>query len=153
MRRAVFLVAWFFALEALWAVLVGTRQTTELIAGLGAAAAGAVFAEVLRTRGLLDYSTDRRLLAKAWKLPWLVPFDFGVAAWVLLRSLARGRRVRGSWVTVPFPTETGATGRWQRAFAVAMSNGASNALVVDLRDDEALMHALEPELFSARKVL
>jgi hypothetical protein len=152
-RRAVSFAAWFVTLEVLWAVLVGTRQSTELIAGLVASAVGAGFAQVLRAQGLLDYSVDPHLLAKAWKLPWLVPFDFGVATWVLVRALARGRRVRGRWVTVPFPTAPGATGRWQRAFAVTTSNGAANAIVVDLRDDEAVMHALEPHVFSARTVL
>jgi hypothetical protein len=152
-RRVVAFAWWFAGLEVLWAVLVGTRQSTELIAGLGAAAVGAGFAQLLRSEGLLDYAVDRRLLAKAWKLPWLVPFDFGVATWVLARSLARGRRVRGRWVTVPFPTAPGATGCWQRAFAVATSNGAANALVVELDEDEAVLHALEPSIFSARRVL
>ena len=153
MRRVRSFAAWFAALALLWAALVGTLQSTELAVGLGAAAVGAGLAEALRTRGLLDYSPDPRLLAKAWKLPWLVPFDFAVATWVLLRSLTRRERVRGTWVTVSFPTATHAKGRWQRAFAVSASNGAANAIVVDLRDDEALLHALEPELFSARTVL
>jgi hypothetical protein len=152
-RRAASFAAWFVALELLWAVLVGTRQSTELIAGLGAAAVGAGFAQLLSARGLFAYSVDWRLLAKSWKLPWLVPFDFGVATWVLVRSLAHGRRVRGRWVTVPFRTAPGARGRWQRAFAVATSNGAANAIVVDFHDGEAVMHALEPAIFSGRTVL
>jgi hypothetical protein len=152
-RRATSLLLWFLVLEGLWAVLVGTRQSTELIAGLAAAAIGAAFAEVLRSRGLLAYAVDPGLLAKAWKLPWLVPFDFAVVTWVLVRSLARGRRVRGSWVTVPFPTEPGPRGRWQRAFGTTLANGAPNALPVELRGDEALMHALAPGVFSARTVL
>jgi hypothetical protein len=152
-RRALSFAAWLVALEGLWAVLVGTRQSTELIAGLGAAAAGAAFAEALRSHGLLVISPDPRLLARAWRLPWLVVFDFGLVTWVLVGSLARGRRVRGRWVRVPFRRAPGPRGRWQRAFAVATSNGAANALVVDFRDDEALMHALEPKAVSARTVL
>ncbi|MFL5928589.1 MAG: hypothetical protein ACJ77E_16780 [Gaiellaceae bacterium] len=151
-RVASFLV-WFVALEVLWAVLVGTTQSTELLAGLAAAAIGAAFVEVLRSLRFFEYRVDSRLLLKAWKLPWLVPFDFGVATWALVRSLARGRRVRGRWVRVPFATDIGPTGRWERAFGVATANGAANAIVVDLAGDEALMHALEPDLFSARTVL
>ncbi|MFL5953386.1 MAG: hypothetical protein ACJ76I_04665 [Gaiellaceae bacterium] len=153
MRRALRFFAWFVALELLWAVLVGTRQSTELVAGLGASALGAGFAELLRSQGLMGYSVDWPLLAKAWKLPWLVPFDFGVATWVLVRALVHRRRIRGRWVTVPFRTAPGSAGRWERAFAVATSNGAANAIVVDLRDDEALMHALDSTIFTARTVL
>jgi hypothetical protein len=144
---------WFAVLEGLWAVLVGTSQSTELLAGLGAAAIGAAFAEALRARGLLVVAPDPGLLAKAWKLPWLVPFDFAVVTWVLIRSLARGRRVRGRWVQVPFRTDPGPAGRWQRAFAVVTSNGAANAMVVGFTGDEATLHALEPRLFSGRSVL
>lgn len=153
MRRTVSLLGWFAALEGLWAALVGTIQSTELLAGLGAAAVGTLVAEALRTQGLLVVAPDVRLAAKAWKLPWLVPFDFGLVTWVLVRSLAQGRRVRGSWVTVPFRTDPGAKGRWQRTFAISASNGAANAIVVDVRDGEAEMHALAPDVFSARTVL
>jgi hypothetical protein len=153
MRRVGSFLGWFAALALLWAMLVGTTQSTELLAGLAAAATGAAFVEVLRLLGLLEYRVDPGLLLKACKLSWLVPFDFGVATWTLVRSLARGERVRGRWVRVPFPTEPGPTGRWQRAFGVAASNGAANAVVVDVDSDEALMHALEPGVFSARTVL
>jgi hypothetical protein len=153
MRRAASLLGWFAALEVLWAILIGTAQSTELLAGLGAAALGALAAEALRTQGLLVVAPDVRLAAKAWKLPWLVPFDFAVVTWVLVRSLSQGRRVRGSWVSVPFRTDPGAKGRWQRAFGVATANGAANAIVVDLRDGEAEMHALAPDVFSAQTVL
>jgi hypothetical protein len=153
MRRATSFIGWLVALEIVWALVVGTTQSTELIVGLGAAALGAVFADQLRARGLLSFSVEPRLLAKLWKLPWLVLFDFGLATWVLVSALAHRRRVRGTWVTVPFPTEQGARGRWQRAFGVAASNGAANALVVDLAGDEALLHALRPDVFSGRSVL
>ncbi|MEA2425342.1 MAG: hypothetical protein QOH13_1752 [Thermoleophilaceae bacterium] len=140
-------------LEVLWALLVGTTQSTELIVGLPAAAIGALFAELLRSLGFFGLRTHGGLLGKALKLPWLVPFDFGLATWVLARALVHGRRVQGEWTRVPFPTEPGATGRWQRAFGVATSNGAANAIVVDLDEDEALLHALEPTVFSGRSVL
>jgi len=153
MSRAASFLAAFAVLEVVWAVLVGTTQSTELIVGLGVSAVGAAFAELLRSLGMFGYRLDPALLAKAWKLPWLVPFDFGVVTWALVRSLAHGRRVRGEWVRSPFPTERGATGRWQRAFAVATANGPANAIVVDFDGDEALQHALEPRIFSGRDVL
>jgi hypothetical protein len=151
--RIVSFVFWFCTLELLWAMLVGTTQSTELLVGLAAAALGAAFAEVLRTQGLFVIAPDWRLLAKAWKLPWLVPFDFGLVTWTLVRSLARGGRVRGRWVTVPYPLARGAKGSWQRTFAVATANGAANALVVDVGERESELHALEPGVFSGRTVL
>jgi hypothetical protein len=151
--RLVSFLVWFVALEVLWAVLVGTTQSTELIVGLAAAALGAAFAQLLRSLGMFGLRVERGLLAKAWKLPWLVPFDFGLVTWMLFRSLARGRRVRGEWVRAPFPTEPGPAGRWQRTFGVATANGAANAVVVDLDGDEALLHSLEPRVFSGRTVL
>jgi hypothetical protein len=151
--RIVSFVFWFCALELLWAMLVGTTQSTELLVGLAAATLGAAFADVLRAQGLFVIAPDARLLARAWKLPWLVPFDFALVTWTLVRSLARGRRVRGQWVTVPYPLARGATGRWQRTFAVATANGAANALVVDMGDRESELHALQPGVFSAQTVL
>jgi hypothetical protein len=152
-RRAASLLIWAALLEGFWALLVGTQQDTELAAGLPAAAAGAVFAEILRTRGLLPFTTDFRLLAKAWRLPWLLVFDFFVVTGVLVAALAHGRRVRGEWVRVPFPTAEGSVGNWQRAFATATSNNAANGLVVDFDDDEAVLHALRPAAFTAKSVL
>jgi hypothetical protein len=153
MSRVVSFLFTFVVLEVLWGLLVGTTQSTELIVGLAAAAIGAAFAELLRSLGLFGFRTHGGLLAKAWKLPWLVPFDFGLATWVLIRALAGGRRVQGEWTRVPFPTEPGEKGRWQRAFGVATSNGTANAIVVDLDGDEALLHALEPGVFSGKTVL
>jgi hypothetical protein len=153
MSRAVSFLGWFVALEVLWAVLVGSTQSTELIVGLAAAAVGAAFAELLRSLGMFGFRLDPRLLAKAWKLPLVVLFDVGVVTWVLVRSLAGGRRVRGEWLRAPFPTEPGPVGRWQRAFGVTAANGTPNGIVVDFDGDEALLHSLEPRVFSGRTVL
>jgi hypothetical protein len=151
--RIVSFVFWFCALELLWAMLVGTTQSTELLVGLAAATLGAGFADVLRAQRLFVIAPDARLFAKAWKLPWLVPFDFALVTWTLVRSLARGRRVRGQWVTAPYPLASGAKGRWQRTFAVATANGAANALVVDMGEQESELHALQPGVFSGQTVL
>jgi Na+/H+ ion antiporter subunit len=146
-------LVWFAVLEGLWAVLVGTQQDTELVGGLAAAALGAIFAETLRSLGLLAYTTDLKLLAQAWKLPWQIVFDFGVLTWVLARSLARGRRVEGVWLTVPFATRDDSVGRWQRAFAVTCGTATPNAIVVDIDRGEALLHSLEPRVQTGREAV
>lgn len=153
MRALSSFAVWFAALEVVWLLLVGTFQSTEVIAGLGAAALAAAFAELLRRRGLLSYRVAPGLLVRAWRLPMLVAFDFVLVTRVLVTAMARRRRVSGSWVRVPFEVEDGPRGRWQRAFAVATSNGAANAIVVDLDDGDAVMHALRPDAFTASSVL
>jgi hypothetical protein len=152
-RRAVSFLLWFVLLEGLWEVLVGTRQTTEVVAGLLAALLGAVLVELLRSLGLLRYAVDAHLLARVWRVPVNVVFDFCVVTWVLVRSLARRQRVRGEWVRVPFPTEGGSVGRWQRAFGGVAGNTFPNAIVVDLDGKEALLHALDRRRYTARSVL
>src|SRR5206468_8810489 len=107
-----------------------------LIVGLAVAAVGATFAQVLRAHGLFEFAPARRVVSSVWKLPYLVLFDFGLVTWTLVRALARGRRVEGRWVTVPYPIDGGAEGRWERALAVSMANGAANAIVVDMGERE-----------------
>jgi multisubunit Na+/H+ antiporter MnhE subunit len=153
-RRVGSFLCWFALLVGLWEVLVGTTQTMEMVAGLIAAALGAAFAELLRTMGLLRFSADLRLLAQGWKLPWQIVFDFLVVTWVLARSLARGQRVHGEWLTVPYPvSEDGERRRWQRAFATTAGTATPLAIVVDLDRDEALLHSLEPRVSTGREVL
>lgn len=153
MRRAASLLVWFALLDGLWMLLVGTRQSLEVEAGLAAAAVGAVFAEVLRSHGLLAYAADLRLLAKLVSLVWQIVFDFALLTWVLVRSLAHGRRVEGTWLTVPFPTAEGSKGRWQRAFAITGGTATPNAIVVDIDRGEALLHSLEPRVSTGREVI
>jgi hypothetical protein len=152
-RRAASLIVWFALLDGLWMVLVGTRQSMEVEAGLAAAAVGAVFAEVLRSCGLLAYTADLRLLGKVVNLVWQIVFDFALLTWVLVRSLARGQRVEGTWLTVPYPTAEGAKGRWQRAYATTAGTATPNAIVVDLDRGEALLHSLEPRVSTGREVV
>lgn len=153
MRRAVSLLTWFALLEGLWGVYVGTQQDTELVAGLIAAAAGALLAEALRSRGLLSYTTDLRMLAQAWKLPWRAVYDFWVITRVLVRELVSGRRVRGEWVEAEFQTDEGSVGRWQRAFGATVGTATPNAIVVDVDGRRALLHSIDPSVSTGRQVL
>jgi len=152
-RRAVSLLAWFALLEGLWGVFVGTQQDTELVAGVIAAAAGALLAEGLRTLGLLGFTADLRLLARALRLPYGLVLDFAVVTRALARSLARGQRVRGEWLETPFATQGGTVGRWQRAFAVTAGTATPNAIVVDVDGERALLHSIDTSVPSGRTVV
>jgi len=152
-RRVVSLLIWFALLEGFWALLVGTQQDTELAAGLIAAAVGAVFAETLRSLGLLPYTTHFATLAKIWKAPFFIVFDFLLVTWTLVAALARGRRVRGTWKRIPFPTEPGPVGNWQRAFGTVLGNNYANTIITDFERDEALAHVLAPDAVTAKSVV
>ena len=153
MRAIVRMVVWAAALEALWFVLVGTIQSTELAAGGIASVVTVVFVEALRARGLLEFTPTLRVLARAWSIPHQVVFDFGLVLWILVRDVARGRRVRGVWVEIDYPMEPGRVGRFQRALAATLENETPNGIVVDLDRGRALLHSLDTRPSTGRSVL
>jgi hypothetical protein len=82
-----------------------------------------------------------------------VLFDFVLVLGILVRDVARGRRVRGQWLTVPFTEEPGARGRFRRALAAALENESANGMVVDLDDGRALLHSLDTRVSTGRQVM
>jgi hypothetical protein len=152
-RAVVRIVVWAAALEALWFVLVGTIQSTELAAGGIASVVTVVFVEALRARGLLEFTPSLRVVARAWSIPGQVVFDFGLVLWIVVREVARGRRVRGVWVEIDYPTEPGRVGRFQRALVATLENETPNGIVVDLDRGRALLHSLDTRPSTGRSVL
>lgn len=146
-------VVWTCALEVVWMVLVGTTQSTELIAGGIASAITALFVEALRRLDLLGFSPSFRIAARAWSIPGQVVFDFVLVGWILVRALARGRRVRGEFVRIEYPMEAGRVGRFQRALAATLENETANGMVVDLDKGTALLHSLDTRVSTGRSVL
>jgi hypothetical protein len=143
---------WVCLFELLWAVFSGTTQSTELIAGLIASALAALLVEALRAQGVLRFTPSLRGLGRVWKLPGEVVFDFVLVLGILVRALARGRRVRGEWVEIPYRTR-GPGARFQRAIAGMLGNESANAIVVELDGDRAVLHSLEPRAPTGRSVL
>jgi hypothetical protein len=146
-------LAWTCVLELVWAVFVGTTQSTELIAGVIASVVVALFVERLRGLGVLGFRWSGRAVASAHSVPGHVLFDFVLVFWILLRALLRGDRVRGRWLTVPFEEEQGLRGRFRRALTVAVENESSNGIVVDLDDGRALLHSLDTRVRTGRQVM
>lgn len=132
---------------------VGTFQSTELVGGAIAAAIGALFAEALHACGLLGFQPALRIVRRGWQIPHQVVFDFGLVMWVLVREVAHGRRVRGSFVRIPYPVEPGAVGRFQRAYALTLENGTPNGIVIDLSRRHALIHSLDADVSTGHTVL
>jgi hypothetical protein len=140
-RRARTFVVWLVLLEAFWELLVGTFDRVEVLAGLVAAAVGAALALLLADLGL----TPRGGFVNVTKLVWQLPVEFAVITWALFSALARGRRVRGRWVRIPY--------RGDDVLAVLAGTASPNAIVVDIADGEALLHSLAPNLPGGKQVL
>jgi hypothetical protein len=146
-------IVWTCALFLVWAVLVGTTQSTELVAGVIAAVVTAVFVVVLRRHGLIGFRADAGIVARAWSIPQHVAYDFFFVLWVLVRELAHGRRVRGQWLRVPFPHPAGQRGRFARALTALLENESANGMVVDFGEDTALLHSLDTRTKTGREIL
>jgi hypothetical protein len=146
-------ILWVVGLELLWGVYVGTTQSTELISGLIASVVTAIFVELLRRRGLLEFSPRLRVVRRAWTIVPHLFFDFFLVFWILVRDLAHGRRVRGQWVTVEYEEEEGRVGNFLRAMSAALENETPNAIVVDLNNGRALLHSLDTRPSTGRDVL
>lgn len=153
MRRAARFLVWFGCLEVLWLVFVGTTQSTEVYAGLIASAVVALFVEALRAVGLLRFRLSTSAVARAWTVPGHVVFDFVLVLFILVSSLARGRRVRGRWVSAPFEEEPGERGRFLRALTTMLENETANGIVVDLDHGRALLHSLDTRVSTGKQVL
>ena len=153
MATVVRFVVWTCALEVVWAVLVGTTQSTELIAGLIAAAVTAAFVQVLRRHGVLEFRFLPSAATRAWSIPAKAVFDFGLLFWIVAKAVARRRAIRGEWVTAPFPSPAGRQGRFLRAVAATLENDLANGLVVDLDHDRALLHSFDTRFSTGTKVL
>jgi hypothetical protein len=155
-RRVVSFVSWWVLLVLLWTAYVGTTAKIEVLWGLGAAALAALAIEVVRAQELLHFRIDGRWLLRGLKTPATIVFDFGVVTWVLVRALARGRRVEGEWLEVEFPAgDAHAQYAWRRAYATVLGTMDPNAIVVEIDAERkvAVLHALEPKLPTGHQAL
>jgi multisubunit Na+/H+ antiporter MnhE subunit len=148
-RRAASLAFWYALLFGFWELLVGTFNSTELFAGLIAAAVGAAFAELIRSLGLLRFpgATPASWLAIG-RLGWQLPLEFLIIGGALFRALARGRRLEGEWVRVPFEGDAG-----RRALAAVIGTASPNAIVVDVNDGQVLLHSIAPSLPGGKEAI
>jgi hypothetical protein len=153
-RRLGIFALTFVALVALWMLYVGIASRLELLLGLVCAAVAAAGTLVVAGRRGARFAVDWPAVAAVWKLPQNLVYDFVLVFVVLARALARRQRVRGVFVVRDFPAGgAGPGGAFRRGWLVALANSTPNALVVDLPPGgDALMHALEPEAFTAKEM-
>lgn len=148
MRRLASFAAWWLVLAGLWLGFVGTAAGSELVAGVLAAAAASLVAQIVLGAGSFAFRPERRRLARLWTIVPATVYDFGVVTWVLVRSLAGRRRPHGRFLSVPYPAgDRRAEANLRRALAAVAGTISPNGIVVELEpgSQEALVHALDPD--------
>jgi multisubunit Na+/H+ antiporter MnhE subunit len=138
--------AWWFGLFWLWLLLVGEWNREQIVAAAIAAALAGGVAEFARARTGFAVRLPLRVLADVPQALGMVVVDFGILAWALLASVARGRIVRGELVTRALPPE--------RVWTILVATLSPNAFVVDVDADErvVLLHDLVPNRSSEKPV-
>lgn len=128
MRHA---VAWA-ALFWLWLLFVGQWNLRQWIAAaVVATLATAIGSVAVRAAGI-DVRVPPAWVLKAWSVPVMVVFDFGILMWALVR------RPRGVFVERSFEDE----GDCARAWATVVSGFSPNAYVVEIGEGRAVLHDL-----------
>jgi hypothetical protein len=138
-KRVLAFVCWWFVLFWLWFLLVGEWNRYELVAGAAVAAAAAAHAEGARALGRVGRLPAPATLAAAPAALWQIVVDFGVITWVLVRSLARRRVVRGEWIE---RTANTADAPWIAYLATFSPN--AYPVEVDTHERTAVFHDLVP---------
>jgi hypothetical protein len=146
-------LGWTAVLWLLWLIFAGTTQSTEVVAGILAAAIAALFVELLHSAGLMRFRTSRSAVASARSIPGHVLFDFVLVLRIAVDAARSRRRIHGRWLAVPFEEEAGERGRFRRALTAALENESSNGMVVDLREGTALLHSLDTSVSTGKQVM
>ena len=138
-------LAWWVALMSFWIMLDDSLSADELLAGAGAAALAATFAELVSYQAATRFRMRFEWLAPALRLPGQVLSDMVIVYRALWRRLARGEQPDSAFTTEPvrFGDET-AEGKTRRMLLVGARSLAPNAfaLGIDPDTDTMTLHVL-----------
>jgi multisubunit Na+/H+ antiporter MnhE subunit len=138
-------LVWLVVLWGFWMLLVDEWTAVEIIAATCVAVPVAAVAELARAKNIGAVRVPLRYLRQAATVPFTIVADFGVVTWVLIRALARGQRIEGSFRVKPFaPQGTAAEAPGIRAWTALVATYSPNAYVIDIDADEGtvLLHHL-----------
>jgi hypothetical protein len=133
-------VLWWITLFWLWMLLVGEWNRIELVAAAIAATLGATLAEGARAAAGLRFAIPPGRVPTIGTALLMVPVDFGILTWVLLRSIATRRVARGRFIAREFeaggddPHSIG-----NRAWTTLAANYSPNAILVDIDQEQKLV--------------
>lgn len=144
-RRAAAWFGWWVVLMAFWLVTDNSIALDELLAGAGAAALGALLAEVASHQASVRFRVRRAWLAHSLRLPSQVVTETGLVFAALWRRIVRGEEPRSGFVTesVRYGPDT-PDGTVRRALIVGARSLAPNTFVLGIDRDrgELVTHKL-----------
>ncbi len=146
--RVVAWLTWWVLLMSFWVMIDDSVATDELLAGAGAAALGALLAEVVSYQAATRFRMRVGWLVPALRLPGQVARDMVTVSAALWRRIARGEQPPSAFAELParFGDDTPA-GVTRRALMIAGTSVAPNtfALGIDPDRDVMVVHRLVAE--------
>jgi multisubunit Na+/H+ antiporter MnhE subunit len=144
-RRAGAWAVWWVLLMSFWVMLDDSTATDELLAGAGAAALGALLAELVAHQAGLTFRMRARWLVSALCLPWEMARDTVIVSSALWRRLARGEEPASGFRQVPvrYGGDT-PEGETRRTLLVGGRSVAPNSIAagIDADRDVMIIHQL-----------
>ena len=132
-------------LAATWLLLTDTRRFPELMLGVVAAAIAATASELVRAQRIGRIRPRLGMLRGLPRAVARIPADLALLAVSATQQAVRPRRVRGSFLALPFQAgDGGSESHARHALAEAVGSLAPNTIVVgvDVGRDLLLVHQL-----------
>ena len=144
-RRVGSWLVWWILMMSFWVMLDDSINTDELLAGAGAAALAAFFAELVTYQAATRFRMRIEWLVPALSLPGQVIRDTGIVFAALWRRLAHGEEPPSGFRELPFRYgDNTAEGKTRRALYIGGQSVAPNtfALGIDKDRDVMIVHQL-----------
>lgn len=139
-RRVGSFVVWWVLLMSLWVLLDDSIAMAELLAGAGAAALGAVLAELAQYQAATQFRMRLRWLLPALVLPAQVGRDLIVVTRALWRRLVHGEKPESGFRELPARFgDDSPQGVTRRALLTAGRSIAPNSFVLGLDRERDVM--------------
>jgi multisubunit Na+/H+ antiporter MnhE subunit len=133
-------LVWWVLLMALWVMLDDSLATDELLAGAGAAALGALVAELATYQAGVRFRMRAGWLVPALRLPGQVARDTGTVYAALWRRLTRGEQPASAFVAEPVRFgDDDPAGVTRRVLIIGARSLAPNAFALGLDRDTQTM--------------
>jgi multisubunit Na+/H+ antiporter MnhE subunit len=144
-RRVRSWLVWWVLMMSFWVMIDDSTATDELLAGAGAAALAALFAEVVTYQAATRFHMRIKWLVPAFRLPGQVARDTVIVYHALWRRLVHGEQPPSAFLELParFGDDT-PEGITRRTLLVGGTSVAPNTFVlgIDPERDVIVVHRL-----------
>jgi multisubunit Na+/H+ antiporter MnhE subunit len=139
-RRIGSWLVWWVLMMSFWVMLDDSIATDELLAGAGAAALAAFFAELVTCQAQARFRMRIEWLVPALRLPGQLARDTVIVYAALWRLLVRGEQPPSAFVELPVRYGDGSMeGATRRALLVGGASVAPNTFVLGIDADRDVM--------------